>query len=203
MYLHSPDLEHLPPSTLLAYAGNSRQHPPEQIQQIAGSIREFGFTRVVLIDERGMILAGHGATMAALALELDTVPCRRILGLSDAMKAAYVLADNKLGELSRWDDEKLRKEIEALQGIDFDLSLTGFNFDEIDNLLGSVSTDEPVSFEGSTDESTTGKEVPTLKFGKYKIEMTDDEAEALAAAVDAHVERFSSYHGFVTRLLNA
>jgi len=116
---------------LIPYCNNSRTHSDEQVQQIASSIKEFGFTNPVLIDEQGGIIAGHGRVMAAKKLGLAEVPCIVLDGLSEAQKKAYIIADNKLALNSGWDEELLRVEVEHLKELDFDLTLTGFNLDEI------------------------------------------------------------------------
>ena len=128
-------IEHLPLDTLIPYARNSRTHSPEQIAQVAASIREFGFTNPVLIDGQGGIIAGHGRVMAARTLGLVEVPCIRMGHLTDAQKRAYVIADNKLALNAGWDDALLALELRELGAEGFDLHLTGFNDDEISKLL--------------------------------------------------------------------
>lgn len=130
-----PQIEHLPLDTLIPYARNSRTHSPEQIAQVAASIREFGFTNPVLIDAQGGIIAGHGRVMAARQLGLSEVPCIRLGHLTDAQKRAYVIADNKLALNAGWDDALLALELRELDGLGFDLHMTGFNDDEISKLL--------------------------------------------------------------------
>lgn len=122
-------------SALVPYARNSRTHSEEQIAQIAASIKEWGWTVPVLIEPDGGIIAGHGRVMAAQKLSIDEVPCMIAEGWSEAQKRAYVIADNKLALNAEWDEDVLRVELEELQGLDFDLSLTGFDGDEIDVLL--------------------------------------------------------------------
>lgn len=127
-------IETLPIDALVPYARNSRTHSAEQVAQIAASIREFGFTNPVLIDEAGGIIAGHGRVLGARAVGLAAVPCLRLVGLSDAQKRAYVIADNKLALNAGWDEDLLREEMEFLSSQNFDLSITGFNFIEIEAL---------------------------------------------------------------------
>ncbi len=98
-----------------------------QVRQIADSIREFGFTNPVLIDEDMTILAGHGRVEAAKLLGLETVPCLRLSEMTEAQKRAYVLADNKLALNAGWDDDLLAEELGALQELQIDVSLTGFS----------------------------------------------------------------------------
>lgn len=131
----SNELELLETSILIPYARNSRTHSEAQVQQIASSIKEFGFTNPILIDETNGIIAGHGRLLAAQLLKIKSVPCIRLGYLSDAQKRAYVIADNKLALNAGWDDELLSLELKDLQLNDFDLSLTGFNEEELAKLL--------------------------------------------------------------------
>ena len=119
------------PATLIPYEKNSRIHSPDQISMIADSISQFGFIKPVIVDESKMILAGHGAVLAACQLEMDSIPIRQITGLSKDEKRAYVIADNRLSELSKWDWELLTEELGELQSVEFDLQPIGFgDFDE-------------------------------------------------------------------------
>lgn len=144
--LHT-QFETLPIMTLVPYARNSRTHSPEQVAQIASSLREFGFTNPVLIDEDGGIIAGHGRVMAAQSLAMPTVPCLRLTGLSDAQKRAYVIADNKLALNAGWDESILAAELHDLKLEGFDLDLTGFEMGEVDGLLASLDATQ----DGNTD----------------------------------------------------
>lgn len=127
-------LERIAVSKLVPYARNSRTHSEEQIEQLVASMRQFGFTNPVLIDEVGGIIAGHGRVMAAKSLGLDSVPCIRLAHLSESQKKAYVIADNKLALNAGWDEAVLRSEMAALKLDSFDLSLLGFSNDELDVL---------------------------------------------------------------------
>jgi len=120
---------------LIPFARNSRTHSDEQVAQIAASIREFGWTNPILIDGANGIIAGHGRLAAARKLGLDAVPVIVLDHLSDAQKRALVIADNKLALNAGWDFELLASEIEGLGEDGFDLSLLGFNEDELANLL--------------------------------------------------------------------
>jgi ParB-like chromosome segregation protein Spo0J len=120
---------------LIPYCNNSRTHSDEQVQQIASSIKEFGFTNPVLIDEQGGIIAGHGRVMGAKKLGLNKVPCIVLDGLSEAQKKAYIIADNKLALNAGWDDELLKVELNSIALDGFNLDLTGFNIDEISKLF--------------------------------------------------------------------
>ena len=124
-------------SELIAYVNNARTHSDAQIDQLAASIKEFGFCNPVLIDSNSGIIAGHGRVQAAKKLGLDTVPTIELSHLSDAQRKAYILADNRLAEKSGWDDELLRLELGALNDLGFDLGLIGF--DDFDLSLGDDS----------------------------------------------------------------
>lgn len=128
-------IEYKNTDSLIPYVNNSRTHSDEQVTQVASSIKEFGFTNPILIDEQGGIIAGHGRLMAANKLGLDTVPTITLVGLSEAQRKAYVIADNQLALNSSWDLDMLRVEIERLEELDFDLSLIGFENDVIEKLL--------------------------------------------------------------------
>lgn len=140
-------ITHKAVDSLIPYARNSRTHSGEQVTQIASSIKEFGFTNPVLIDEDDGIIAGHGRLMAARKLDMEKVPCIKLTGLSEAQKRAYIIADNKLALNAGWDEEMLRIELGDLADMDFDLELTGFSLDEIEDLQT-----EPEPEEGLTDE---------------------------------------------------
>ena len=137
-------LEHIPPDRLKPWPGNARTHSKKQLRQIADSIRNFGFTNPILIDEAGTILAGHGRVAAAKAMGCSTVPCRRIENMSPAQKRAYVLADNKLALNAGWDDEILAIELQGLleSDTDIDITITGFSIPEIDSLIEGLSPSE-------------------------------------------------------------
>jgi len=116
---------------LVEYENNARTHSDEQIEKIARSIEEFGFVNPVLIDEKNMIIAGHGRVRAAKKLGIKKVPCVRVEGLTETQIKAYILADNKLAEDAGWDDEILKRELQDLKDNGFELSLTGFSIDDI------------------------------------------------------------------------
>ncbi len=147
------NIEQVKIDKLIPYARNSRTHSDAQVAQIAASIKEFGFTNPVLIDETGSIIAGHGRVMAARKLAITDVPSIRLTHLTEAQKKAYVIADNKLALNAGWDDEMLAVELTDLKDMGFDLDLTGFSTDEIEALLAPTGT------EGLTDEDAV-PEVP-------------------------------------------
>ena len=132
-----PDLaiRYLPLTDLAPYPKNARTHSPEQVQQIAASIREFGFVNPVLIDEHNTLIAGHGRVLAAQSLGLPQAPAITLEGLTAAQKRALRIADNKLALSAGWSDELLRAELIDLKIDGFDLGLTGFSGLELADLL--------------------------------------------------------------------
>ena len=124
-------IERVAVDKLIPYINNAKVHSEDQITRIASSIREFGFLSPVLIDREYNIIAGHGRVMAARKLSMTEVPCVFVEGLTDAQRKAYILADNRLGELGEWDMNLVGLEIGELQEDDFDVSLLGFNIDDI------------------------------------------------------------------------
>ena len=114
---------------LKPYGNNAKIHSDEQVQKIADSIKEFGFLNPVLIDGNHNIIAGHGRVMAAKLIGMENVPCVNIEGLNEAQRRAYILADNRLAELAEWDDVLVNEELADLSAMNFDVDLTGFEFD--------------------------------------------------------------------------
>lgn len=119
-------LERRPISELVPYARNARTHSDAQIAQLRASIREFGFINPVLIDAAGNIIAGHGRVLAAQAEGMTEVPCVLVEHLSDAQRRAYILADNRLAEMSGWDLDMVAIELGDIRDAGLDLTLTGF-----------------------------------------------------------------------------
>ncbi len=145
------------------YKNNPKLHSTHQIKQIADSIKEFGFVNPVLLDENGEIIAGHGRFMAAQLLNMTTIPTITLSHLSDSQKRLYRIADNKLTELGKWDITALEIEIKELESLNLDLELTGFETEEIDNLiLGNSGTTN------SKDDN-----IPELKPADYKSKLGD------------------------------
>tara|TARA_R110001632_G_scaffold14628_1_gene49052 strand:+ start:177 stop:767 length:591 start_codon:yes stop_codon:yes gene_type:complete len=120
-------IEYVATDDLIPYINNSRTHSESQVKQIAASIREFGFTNPILIDEGGSVIAGHGRLVAAELLDINEVPTITLEGLTEAQRKAYVIADNKLALNSGWDDELLKIEIETLKNLEFDVSILGWD----------------------------------------------------------------------------
>ena len=170
--MNNLNIEYQNISKLTPYARNSRTHSDEQVSQIAASIKEFGWTNPILIDEQDGIIAGHGRLMAAQRLNESNVPTIRLVGLTEAQKKAYVIADNKLALNAGWDEEMLAIELEDLIGENYNTDLLGFSDKEINNILSTSGTD----YEGLTDEDevpdvdkTDIKEGDMFALGQHRI----------------------------------
>src|SRR5438552_8969913 len=140
-------IERWPLEKLIPFARNPRTHSDAQVAQIAASIAEFGFNNPILVDTQAGIIAGHGRLLAARKLQLTEVPVIILDHLTDAQKRAYIIADNQLALNAGWDEEILRVELAALQEEDFDVSLIGFEEEELARLLAAQD-----AAEGLTDE---------------------------------------------------
>ena len=158
-------IEWLSVETLIPYAKNARTHSDEQVAQIAGSIKEFGFNNPVLVDKDNSIIAGHGRLMAARKLGMDKVPVVQLGHMTEAQRKAYVLADNRIALNSGWDTGMLSLELQDLKD-DIDLSLLGFDPDELDALLNPI-----VETDGLTDEDAVPDvpDEPKTKLGDIYI----------------------------------
>lgn len=198
---------------LIPYARNSRTHSDEQISQIAASIKEWGWTTPVLVDEQGGIIAGHGRTLAAQRLKMTEVPVMMAKGWSEAKKRAYIIADNKLGLNAGWDNEMLALELDELGNMGFDLDLTGFSAEEIRELVFGVDEvddskytkkiDAP-TYEPSGDQpliadiydSTKCQELTAKIYGNSDIRQ--DVRDFLLAAASRHIrfdfEQIAEYY---------
>jgi ParB-like chromosome segregation protein Spo0J len=167
-------VEQWPIEKLVPYAKNSRTHSEEQVAQIAASIREWGFTTAVLVDESGSIIAGHGRVMAARKLGMASLPVMVAAGWTDAQKRAYIIADNKLALNAGWDNELLALELGELGDLGFDLELTGLSDDELARLV--IDADET--------------EMPDLASGdreplqQMAFMLHDNQAETVRSALD-------------------
>lgn len=140
------EIEYRPVSELTPYIHNSRTHSDEQVDQVAASINEFGFTNPILLDGDNTIIAGHGRLLAAKKIGMPQVPTIALDHMTDAQKRAYIIADNKLAENAGWDDDLLALELGELSEMDFDITLTGFSEDELNQIMGAAGV------EGLTDD---------------------------------------------------
>jgi ParB-like chromosome segregation protein Spo0J len=162
---------------LVPYARNARTHSDQQVDQIAASIAEWGWTMPVLIDEGGVILAGHGRVLAARRLGIEEVPVIVAKGWTEPQRRAYVLADNKLTLNGGWDEDLLRVEIADLELEGFELELAGWSADELSGLLGT----EVAELEAMP-ELPSGDREP---FQQMTFTLHDDQAEQVRAAIEA------------------
>ena len=143
-------------SKLIPYARNARTHSDEQVGQIAASIKEWGWTTPVLVDETGGIIAGHGRTLAAQKLGMTEVPVMVAKGWSDAKKRAYVLADNKLALNAGWDNEMLMLELGEIGDLGFNMDLIGFDPSELNNSAVDYSVLDGDDIDDQLDDMASG-----------------------------------------------
>ena len=132
---------------LIPYVNNARTHSKEQITKLRSSLREFGFINPIIIDENFNVIAGHGRICAAKEEGIKELPCVFADHLTEAQKKAYIIADNRMAEDSGWDEELLKVEMEALQDMGFDLSMTGFDESELADLFGDDTEGEDDNFD--------------------------------------------------------
>src|SRR5690242_4377524 len=134
-----PRIEMVPIAALKPRENNPRKHSKKQIRMLADLIREVGFLSVVLIDRNNTLITGHGRIEAAKVAGLDKVPAMRCEDLTEAQIEAFVIADNRISELGEWDYTRLGKGLQGLidlgPKLDFDLTMTGFQHAQIDNIL--------------------------------------------------------------------
>ena len=194
-------VEQIAVADLIPFAKNSRTHSDSQVAQIAGSIREFGFTNPILIDEQNGVIAGHGRLLAARKLNLDDVPCIRLEGLTDAQKRAYVIADNKIALNAGWDEKLLALELKELGDLGFATDSTGFTSDEIAALsMDDIvpATEDPYTKKIETPKYEPDNEKPSLSelCNREKAQkliddikasgLTEDEKNFLLMAAERH-----------------
>lgn len=128
-------VEYIPFASLKPSRFNSNTHSDEQVEQIAASIKQFGFNMPIAIDEKKNIIAGEGRYLAAKRLNRREVPVVFLKHLSEAQKRAYIIADNQIARNSTWDEKKLQGEIQALLNQDFSISTLGFSNEELDKII--------------------------------------------------------------------
>jgi len=162
-------------SSLIPFALNARTHSPEQVAQIAGSIKEFGFTNPILITKDGGIIAGHGRALAAQKLGLKTVPTITLDHLSPTQTKAYVLADNKIALNSGWDEEMLKTELLELQEQGVNIESLGFSEKETEELLQQFNA------EGAQLPEISDEEKPP--FGQMSFMLHDEQMEEVESAI--------------------
>ncbi len=154
---------------LQPYENNAKIHGRNQLKKLKNSILEFGFLTPCLIDKDFNLIAGHGRVMAAKEIGLQSVPCVFVEGLTEQQRKAYILADNKLGELGEWDMDKVSDELESLKNGGFDLELTGFTFDDIkaEDLDFSELDEHATEIEEQLPEETITQPGDIWKLGEH------------------------------------
>lgn len=179
-----------PLGELTPHAQNSRTHSKAQIEQLAKSIREWGFTVPVLVDEAGVIIAGHARVMASQAIGLARVPVMVARGWSETQKRAYIIADNQLPTLATWDEAKLAAELRTLTDLNFDTSLMGFSDSDLAKLIAtSDASDEPDVSDDDADALPSGLPVKVSQagdvwiLGKHRLICGDATDPAVVAAL--------------------
>ena len=160
-------LKHCNTHELIPYERNPRTHTPDQITKIAASLLEYGWTNPILVDGESGIIAGHGRLLAARELGMETVPVIELSHLTEAQKRAYVIADNRLALDAGWDEELLTEELKTLEGMDFDLSMTGFDLDELHGYLEDEEAEESPVPEPPEDPVTQTGDLWVL--GKHRL----------------------------------
>ena len=177
---HTTEMKMVSTSKLIPYVNNARTHSQEQVNKLRGSLREFGFINPVIIDSDFNVIAGHGRLMAAKEEGIEEVPCVLVDYLTEAQKKAYILADNRYAQDAGWDEELLRLEIESLEGMDFDVSLTGFDDQEIADLLAGDADDakeDDFDVEEELQKPCFSKTGDIWHIGKHKVICGDSTQE--------------------------
>lgn len=165
-------VETVPVSALKPYVNNPRTHSKRQIEQVAASIRTFGWTNPILVSDDLEIIAGHGRLEAARSLDLGDVPVMRLSGMSEAQRKAYVIADNRLAETAGWDEDLLRLEIGALieMDLEFEIEAIGFETGEIDVLMaGEAHSADPESLPEPEDGPAVSELGDVWCLGRHRL----------------------------------
>ena len=165
------EMQLVPVSKLVPYVNNARTHSPEQILKLRSSLREFGFVNPVIVDREYNVIAGHGRIAAAKEEGISEVPCVFVDHLTEAQKKAYILADNRMAMDAGWDEELLRVEIEALQGVDFDVSFTGFDENELSKLFdnGNEVQDDDFDVDAELEKPIFSKSGDIWTLGRHRL----------------------------------
>jgi len=182
-------IEQTATTDLIPYVSNSRTHSEGQVAQIAASIKEFGFNNPILVDKEKGIIAGHGRVLAARKLGMDKVPTVELSHLTETQRKAYIIADNKLALNADWDMEMLSLEMGGLDQEGFDLSLIGFNEDELANIFVETTeglTDPDEVPEVPDDPITKTGDVWVL--GKHRLKCGDSTVETHVSALLGGIE---------------
>jgi ParB-like chromosome segregation protein Spo0J len=195
----------LPLDALIPDKRNARVHVPRQVARIADSIAAFGFNVPVLIDEKGGVLAGHGRVLAARRLGLKEVPTIALDHLSETQARAFMIADNRLGELASWDDGRLRLELEELKSLDLDFSIeaTGFELSEIDLRIGGAGDAVAAVDDRGRDQQSraaVAQAGDAWALGPHRLVCGENADAAAFSAIDAAIRRWQAVRGESARL---
>jgi DNA modification methylase len=186
------NIEYIETDKLIPYVNNAKLHPEDQVGKIASSIKNFGFRQPLVVDAQNEVIAGHGRLQAAKKMGMEQVPCVRADDLSKAQVKALRLSDNRTAQ-SDWDWDLVKVELDELQGLDFDIALTGFDEGEIDALLAESTP------QGNTDEDEVPEEPedPVTRIGdvwllgRHRVRCGDstsaDDVAALLNGVEPHL----------------
>lgn len=196
MDMKEREIQYCNPEELIPYEKNPRDNRAA-LDAIELSIEEYGFTNPILVNEEKVILAGHTRREAAILAGLEKVPYIVVDGLTEAQQKAYRLADNKLSELSIWDEDLLKEELEDLLDEDYDISLTGFSDVDLTDILKDEEDLEDIEPKEPKEKKTT---LPMLRFGSNSVRITQDELIMLSNRYNEYVEAEPG-EGFVTWLL--
>lgn len=180
---------------LIPYVNNARTHSPEQIKKLRSSLREFGFVNPVIIDREYNVIAGHGRLMAAKEEGITEVPCVYVDHLTDAQKKAYILADNRMALDAGWDEELLAVEMQELQDLGYDLSMTGFDEKELADLFsdgtGSDAKDDDFDLTAALEKAAFVERGDIWTVGRHRLMCGDatsaDDVSALMNGVKANL----------------
>ena len=189
------EIKYCDPLDLKPYEKNPRVND-YAVKRVLASIEEFGFTQPILVDTDMIIIAGHTRREAAILQGIESVPYIVVDWLSPEQVKAYRIADNKLAELSTWDEEILKEELFELEAVDFPLEVMGFTEIDLRNLF---TEDEPEEKAGKSpkEEKTT---LPMLRFGSNSVRITEDELILLSNRYNEYIE-LTPEEGFITWLL--
>jgi len=198
---------------LVPYARNARTHSKEQILQLRASIREFGFLNPALIDKDLNIIAGHGRILAAKEEGFTEIPCVFVEHLTEAQKRAYIIADNRLALIAGWDVEMLSVELSDLQGVEFDLSLLGFDDAELNKLLGGMEDvkDDDFDVEAELQKPAISQLGDLWLLGKHRMVCGDStKAETFDLLMDGKLANLTvtdppynvNYEGSAGKIMN-
>lgn len=190
------NVKYADPLALKPYENNPRVND-YAVKKVLASIEEFGFTQPILVDEDLVIIAGHTRREAAILKGLKEVPYIVVDWLSPEKVRAYRIADNKLAELSTWDDTSLREELFELEAVDFPLEVMGFTEMDLKDLFMEEEPEGGEKEKSPKEEKTT---LPMLRFGSNSIRITEDELVILSNRYNEYVES-NTDEGFVVWLL--